>query len=272
MDALLRRDDVDCVSVKVSSVAAGLSLIDFEGSVGRITAPLRHLYRSAAASGGAKLVNLDMEEHRDLDLTLESFIRTLDGDEFASLTAGIALQAYLPDTHGALDRLLDWAGRRREAGRAPIRIRLVKGANLAMESVDAELHGWPAAPYPTKADTDASYVRLLERLVDAAASGAVHVGVASHNLFDVALALVLAQEMGTAVDIEMLAGMADNQAAAVAERSRRLLLYVPATTRRDFRNALAYLTRRLDREHLTGGVPPPRPGPGPRKPAVARTG
>ena len=46
-----------------------------------------------------------------------------------------------------------------------------KSANLAMENVDAELHGWPAAPYPTKADTDASYVRLLERLVTAAAGG-----------------------------------------------------------------------------------------------------
>lgn len=246
VDALLRRDDVDCVSVKVSSVAAGLSLIDFEGSVGRITGPLRHLYRRAGASGDAKLVNLDMEEHRDLDLTVESFMRALDDDEFASLTAGIALQAYLPDTHAALDRLLDFAGRRRESGKAPIRIRLVKGANLAMENVDAELHGWPAAPYRTKADTDASYIRLLERLVEVAASGAVQVGVASHNLFDVALALVLSQETGTALDVEMLAGMADTQATAVAARSPRLLLYVPATTRGDFRNALAYLARRLD--------------------------
>jgi RHH-type transcriptional regulator, proline utilization regulon repressor / proline dehydrogenase / delta 1-pyrroline-5-carboxylate dehydrogenase len=246
VDELLRRDDVDCVSVKVSSVAAGLTLIDFEGSLERITAPLRHLYRSACAGGGAKLVNLDMEEHRDLDLTVESFIRALDDDEFGSLTAGIALQAYLPDSHAALDRLLDFAHRRQEAGRAPIRIRLVKGANLAMENVEAELHGWPAAPYPTKADTDASYVRLLERLVAAAAGGDVLVGVASHNLFDVALALILSEEAGASVDIEMLAGMADNQATAVAERSGRLLFYVPATTRRDFRNALAYLARRLD--------------------------
>jgi RHH-type proline utilization regulon transcriptional repressor/proline dehydrogenase/delta 1-pyrroline-5-carboxylate dehydrogenase len=246
VDALLGRPDVDCVSVKVSSVAAGLSLIDFEGSVERISGPLQHLYRRAGAGPTAKLVNLDMEEHRDLDLTVESFIRALDRDEFGSLVAGIALQAYLPDTHGALDRLLDWARRRQAAGRSPIRIRLVKGANLAMENVDAELHGWPTAPYDTKADTDASYVRLLERLLEAAATGAVLVGVASHNLFDVALALVLSEQTGAPVDIEMLAGMADNQAAAVAQRSGRLLLYVPATTRRDFRNALAYLARRLD--------------------------
>ncbi len=246
VDVLLRRDDVDCVSVKVSSIAAGLSLIDFEGSVSRISEPLRGLYRTASSYTPAKLVNLDMEEHRDLDLTVESFTRVLDEPEFAPLTAGIALQAYLPDSHGALDRLLSFARLRQAAGRAPIRIRLVKGANLAMESVDAELHGWPPAPYRTKADTDASYVALLERLVDAAAGGSVQVGAASHNLFDVALALVLGQDREAPVEIEMLAGMADGQAAAVTERSGRLLLYVPATTRQDFRNALAYLARRLD--------------------------
>ena len=246
VDGLLRRDDVDCVSVKVSSVAAGLSLVDFDGSVLRISGPLRRLYRTASSFEPAKLVNLDMEEHRDLDLTVESFTRVLDEPEFAALTAGIALQAYLPDSHGALDRLLSFARHRQAAGHAPIRIRLVKGANLAMERVDAELHGWPPAPYGTKADTDASYVALLERLVDAAADGSVQVGAASHNLFDVAFALVLSEDRAAPVDIEMLAGMADGQAAAVTERSGPLLLYVPATTRQDFRNALAYLARRLD--------------------------
>ncbi|MGH9018829.1 MAG: proline dehydrogenase family protein, partial [Acidimicrobiales bacterium] len=242
---LLRRGDVDCVSVKVSSVAAGLSLVDFDGSVERVSGPLRALYRLAVSSApvgtAAKLVNLDMEEHRDLDLTLAAFMGTLDDEEFAGLTAGIALQAYLPDSHGALDRLLGFAEQRRRAGRAPIRIRLVKGANLAMENVDAELHGWPPAPYRTKADTDASYVLLLERLLAAAAGGAVVAGVASHNLFDVALALVMAEDTGTPVDIEMLAGMADSQARAVAARAGRLLFYVPVTSRHDFRNALAYL-------------------------------
>ncbi|HET6810674.1 MAG TPA: proline dehydrogenase family protein [Acidimicrobiales bacterium] len=246
VEALLRRPDVDCVSVKISAVAAGLSLVDFRGSVERIGASLQRLYRLAAAFDPPKLVNLDMEEHRDLDLTVESFISVLGDSEFSSLTAGLALQAYLPDSHGALERLLPWAAERRAAGGAPIRIRLVKGANLAMEKVDAEVHGWPAPSYPTKADTDASYVALLEKLVEAARRGEVRVGVASHNLFDVALALVVAQRSGVSLDIEMLAGMADDQAEAVARRAGGLLLYVPATTRRDFRNALAYLARRLD--------------------------
>ncbi|HTW09907.1 MAG TPA: bifunctional proline dehydrogenase/L-glutamate gamma-semialdehyde dehydrogenase [Acidimicrobiales bacterium] len=247
---LLRRGDVDCVSVKASAIAANLSLVDFEGSVERVREPLHRLYALAARGVPPKFVNLDMEEHRDLDLTVEAFTRALAGPEFAGLPAGIALQAYLPDSHGALDRLLAFAIERRCAGGAPVRVRLVKGANLAMETAGAELACWPPAPYPDKAATDASYKALLERLLRAARSGAVQVGVATHNLFDVAFAMVLGGELGATPEIEMLAGMADEQAAAVAERAGSVLLYTPVVARRDYRNALAYLARRLD-ENVT---------------------
>jgi RHH-type proline utilization regulon transcriptional repressor/proline dehydrogenase/delta 1-pyrroline-5-carboxylate dehydrogenase len=246
VEALLRRPDVDCVSVKASAVAAGLSLVDFEGSVARLVRPLRALYRAAAAHRPAKLVNLDMEEHRDLDMTVEAFAEALRAEDLSGLSAGIALQAYLPDTHGALTRVLEVAGERAKSGGAPVRVRLVKGANLAMERATSELAGWPQAPYSTKAETDASYKALLERLLKAASDGTVTVGVASHNLFDVAFALVLAGHIGAEVEVEMLAGMADEQAAAVAERTGRVLLYTPVVRRADFRNALAYLARRLD--------------------------
>ena len=215
--------------------------------------PLQKLYRAAASAAVPKLVNLDMEEHRDLDLTVESFTRCLSLPEFSGLRAGIALQAYLPDTHQALERLLGFAEERVKAGGAPLRVRLVKGANLAMEKTAAELACWPQPTYQTKAQTDASYKALLVRMLEAASVGVVEVGVASHNLFDVAFALVLSQALGVTADIEMLAGMADDQAAAVAERTSRVLLYTPVVARRDFRNALAYLARRLDENATPDG-------------------
>ncbi|HLI24377.1 MAG TPA: bifunctional proline dehydrogenase/L-glutamate gamma-semialdehyde dehydrogenase, partial [Acidimicrobiales bacterium] len=248
VERLLRRPDVDAVSVKISSVAPSLSLLDEEGTLARIASPLRRLYRLAQQSRRRPLVNLDMEEHRDLDLTVAVFRRVLDEPEFAGLEAGIALQAYLPDTHAALAELLQWSERRFSRHGSRIRVRLVKGANLAMEKVDAELHGWPAAPYPTKEETDASYLRLLDELLRPERTQHVSVGVASHNLFDVAAAIALAAERGVAerVEVEMLAGMAERQAAAVAARTGGMLLYVPVTSRRDFRSAMAYLARRLD--------------------------
>jgi len=117
----------------------------------------RRCTRSRAASSPTTFVNLDMEEYKDLDLTIAVFTRLLERPTLRGYAAGIVLQAYLPDALGAMIRLQEWAAARVAAGGAPIKVRVVKGANLPMESVDAELHGWPLATWGTKRDTDASY-------------------------------------------------------------------------------------------------------------------
>jgi RHH-type proline utilization regulon transcriptional repressor/proline dehydrogenase/delta 1-pyrroline-5-carboxylate dehydrogenase len=248
--AQLRSPDVSYVSVKLSSVASNLSVLAFDETVERLGQRLRPLYLAAAEARPAKFVNLDMEEYRDLPLTLATFRRILGTDEprLRGLEAGIVLQAYLPDSADALAELGDWAAQRVASGGAGIKVRLVKGANLAMEAVEAELHGWQQAPYGSKAEVDANYKRLVERALRPEHARAVRVGVASHNLFDVCFALVLAADRGVAdrLDIEMLEGMADAQAAVVRERADGLVLYTPVAARRDFSSAIAYLTRRLD--------------------------
>ncbi len=73
-------------------------------------------------------------------------------------------------------------------------------------------------------------------------------GVASHNLFDVALAITLRDDNDVSqfVEIEMLDGMANHQARAVRDAAGGLLLYAPAVQQVDFLSATAYLVRRLD--------------------------
>jgi RHH-type proline utilization regulon transcriptional repressor/proline dehydrogenase/delta 1-pyrroline-5-carboxylate dehydrogenase len=243
---LVRRPDVDYVSVKVSSVASQLSTWDTAGSRDRVVARLRPLYLAAARHG--TFLNLDMEEYRDLALTVQVFERLLLDPELLGVEAGIVLQAYLPDASAALDELSEIAARRRALGGARIKVRLVKGANLAMEQVEAELHGWEQAPYPDKPDVDANYVRLVDRALRPERTRDVRVGVASHNLFDVALAHLLADDRGVseALDIEMLLGMAPAQARAVRDVVGPVLLYTPVVARADFDVAISYLIRRLE--------------------------
>src|SRR5206468_12990498 len=118
----------------------------------------------------------------------------------------------------------------------------VKGANLALETVEAELHGWNPAPYSSKAATDANFRRMLEYACQPQHAAAVRVGVGSHNLFDVALALVLRDANGVRdhVEIEMLEGMANHQARAVRDTAGALLVYAPIVHEKDFGSALAY--------------------------------
>jgi RHH-type transcriptional regulator, proline utilization regulon repressor / proline dehydrogenase / delta 1-pyrroline-5-carboxylate dehydrogenase len=250
----LQRPDVPCISVKISALAANLDVLAFEHSVEAAADSLRRILRVAASSTPAKLVSLDMEEYHDLHLTVAAFSTVLDEPEFRSLTAGIALQAYLPDSHAVLEQLCDWASRRRSAGGAPVRVRLVKGANLAMESVDAEIAGWTPAPYANKAEVDASFKRMLDVGLAAAERGDLKLGVGSHNLFDVAWALTQREDRGlaSAVEPEMLEGMAPAQARAVRAAAGSLLLYSPIVDDADFPAAIAYLSRRLDENTAPG--------------------
>ena len=246
--ARITRPDVDYVSVKISALCANLDVRAEEDSLARISERLRRLYRAAMTSAPTTFVNLDMEEYRDLELSLRSFMTVLDEPEFTGLTAGIVLQAYIPDSHDALARLCAWANDRVERGGAGIKIRLVKGANLAMERVEAELHDWPQAPYCDKGDVDASYKRMLEDALRLGRPGAVRLGVASHNLFEIAYAMTVAEATGSLerIDLEMLEGMAPPQARAVREVAGALLLYAPVVEKSDRDASIAYLSRRLD--------------------------
>src|SRR5207237_8528787 len=99
-------------------------------------------------------------EYRDLDRTVASFSEVLDEPEFGLLSAGIVLQAYLPDSHRVQRALTECALARRARGGAPIKLRIVKGANLAMERIEAAVHAWPQAPYEPKIEVGANYKRL----------------------------------------------------------------------------------------------------------------
>jgi RHH-type proline utilization regulon transcriptional repressor/proline dehydrogenase/delta 1-pyrroline-5-carboxylate dehydrogenase len=254
--ALLARDDVEYISVKVSSVSSQIELTAFRPTVlvvkDRLRAlyrqALRHHYRHPDGRVTPKFVNLDMEEYRDLDLTVTAFQEVLDEDEFMALPVGIVLQAYLPESHRVQRGLVTWAIARCGRGGAPIKLRVVKGANLAMERIEADLRGWEQAPFASKLEVDANFKRMIEYGCRPEHARAVHLGIASHNLFDVAHGLVLREERGVEawVEFEMLEGMANHQARAVQARAGGLLLYAPVVRAEDFHSAIAYLVRRLD--------------------------
>lgn len=244
--------DCDYISVKFSAIYSQIHSVGFEETVEELKNRLRLLYRAAiqhpSAHGSPKFVNLDMEEYRDLRLTCEAFRSVLDEPEFLQLEAGIVLQAYLPDAWPVQKDLISWAKKRVEAGGAGIKIRLVKGANLAMERVDAEVHHWALAPYGSKHEVDANFKRMLHEGCRPKNARAVRLGVASHNLFDVAYGLLLRAREGVEdrVEFEMLEGMANHQARAVHGLAGDLLLYAPVVKQEDFPSAIAYLVRRLD--------------------------
>ncbi len=248
---LIARPDVDYASIKVSSIVDHLALWGARETADHVVETLLPLYLDAARSDTPRFINMDMEEYRDLELTLDVFERLLDRPELMGLRTGIVLQAYLPDSLGALRRLQAFAADRVARGGAPVKVRVVKGANLAMEQVDAALHGIDQAPFHSKEEADAQYKRVLLAALEPDSLDALHIGVAGHNLFDIAFAHLLLGARGVRpgderVEFEMLAGMAPGQQQVVRESVGSMRLYVPVVSPREFDVAVSYLVRRLE--------------------------
>ncbi|MBX3433026.1 MAG: proline dehydrogenase family protein [Pirellulales bacterium] len=252
----LARPEIEVISVKISTIYSQISPLARRHTVEVLCDRLELLFRAAAkhrftrADGTRtpKFVYLDMEEYRDKEITAEAFMTTLDRAGLEQAQAGIALQAYVPDSFATQRRLTEWARQRVRRGGGPITIRLVKGANMEMERVEASVRGWPLATYADKLDTDANYHRMLAYGLRGENIEAVRLGVASHNLFSLAYGLTLAHEFGQfeRVQFEMLEGMANHQRRALHELAIDLLLYAPACRQEEFTSAIGYLVRRLD--------------------------
>lgn len=259
------------VSIKISALDPQVSALDLDRSVARLAERLAPILRAAGQAG--VLVNFDMEHHGLKDLTLSLFEKCCESNDFP---AGIALQAYLRSGEADVDRLIQWAKR---SGRQ-VTVRLVKGAYWDFETIHAEQMGWPVPVWSRKADTDACFERMVRRMVAAtprATEGGVKLALGSHNLRSIATALALLEvaELPTsAVELQMLNGMAEPLKAAAVARGLRLREYVPVG---EMIPGMAYLVRRLlentsNESWLRGGFADDKPAAellgSPHKPAA----
>ncbi|HIQ20489.1 MAG TPA: aldehyde dehydrogenase family protein [Planctomycetes bacterium] len=228
------------VSIKISSLAARVDPIDLDRCIQQLVDALRPLLVEAARAG--VLVNFDMEQYALKDLTLALFERCCEEVEFP---AGLALQAYLRGAEEDAHRIIRWA---QGTGRQ-VTVRLIKGAYWDHEVIQARQKGWPVPVWTGKAATDACFERMAELLVGAVPrrsdAGGVKLAVGSHNLRSIARVLALVDRQGlpeSAIEVQMLFGMADALKAAVLARGLRLREYVPVG---QLIPGMAYLVRRL---------------------------
>lgn len=252
----LEAPDINYISIKLSGIYAQLHPLNFRKSHEELADLLTTIYQKAIdnpyvddkGEKQAKFINLDMEEYKDAQLTMELFTEVLSKPQFKNYTAGVVIQAYLPDAYHLQTQLLDFAKKRVAEGGAPLKMRLVKGANLEMESVVSSLRGWANPVRTSKVEVDANYLHIIDRAFLPENANAVHIGIASHNLFTIGYAFLKAQQMGVEahVTFEMLEGMANQLWRALSSFGKQIILYTPVVKDEYFLNAISYLVRRMD--------------------------
>ena len=252
----LKEPDINYISIKISGIYAQIHPLSYEQSKKELCKRVATIYRQAInnpykdfdGKTRPKFVNLDMEEYKDTELTLDVFITVLGMPEFKNLTAGIVVQAYLPDAGHFQERLLEFAKKRYAEGGAPLKMRLVKGANLQMETIISSLKGWKNPILPDKIEVDANYLHILDRALQPDNAQALHIGVASHNFFTIGYAYLLSKQNNVEdyVTFEMLEGMANHLPRVIRSLDKQIILYTPVVKKEHFLNAVSYLVRRLD--------------------------
>ncbi len=253
----LENKDIKCISIKISTIYSQILSVAFDQTVAILKErliPILHAaknnkYQDEKGLWHYKLVNFDMEEYRDMPLTVELFIQTLNEPEFKDLMVGIALQAYLPDSFDAQKKIVEWAKKRVANGGSPVRIRIVKGANMESEVFESYERNFPLATYNKKYVTDSNHKRMIIFGLKTENASAVNIGIASHNLFDIAFAYLNAKNNSTLdfCRFEMLQGMCDHVMKYLAnDQGLSVLTYLPFSGKHEFVSSIGYLVRRFD--------------------------
>jgi proline dehydrogenase len=228
------------LSVKVSALSP---LLRPEApDVGRDDAARRMRPLLARAKELGAHLHIDMESVDTLEATLDLVVELLDEPEIRDgPSTGVVMQAYLRESPEQLERVIEWA--RASERRPPLAVRLVKGAYWDHEVVEARQHGWTPPVFEQKADSDRNFEALTVRLLEAWPH--LRPAIASHNLRSVAHAVAANRAAGREdrdLELQVLRGLGDDLAAALASKGMRVRIYCPVG---DMVAGMAYLVRRL---------------------------
>jgi RHH-type proline utilization regulon transcriptional repressor/proline dehydrogenase/delta 1-pyrroline-5-carboxylate dehydrogenase len=226
------------LSLKLSALSPHIDPIDPAGTYESVACRLRPIIDTAMRLPASLI--FDMEQAETKDLLIGIFTKIFSEPSYRKFEhAGIAMQAYHRETGRDIDSLLGWV---RTRG-TPITIRLVKGAYWDNDTVRYRQRNWAIPLFEQKAETDANYEALVQKLFTQ--TSLIRPAFGTHNLRTLAYIEAIADRLDLGPETweyQMIFGMAEPFQHAVMQRRRRLRLYTPVG---ELLPGMAYLVRRL---------------------------
>ena len=226
------------VSVKLTAFYSQFDPLDEKGSAERVAERMRLLLRRAKELGAA--VHFDMEQYAYKAMTLAILKEVLLEPEFRDRSdIGVTFQAYLRDSLGDLKDFVEWAKTRG----TPLTVRLVKGAYWDQETIKAVQKDWPQPVFNDKESTDANFEAMTRVLLEN--HQYLYAAIGSHNVRSQAHAIAIAEALNVPrrnFECQVLYGMADKLAKAIAQKGYRVRVYCPYG---ELIPGMSYLIRRL---------------------------
>jgi proline dehydrogenase len=178
----------------------------------------RNMERLLNAAGPDQFVRIDMESSDYTQRTLDLFTRLWNSPS-QYRNVGVVIQSYLRRSADDIEMLIEMGAR----------VRLCKGAYKEPETV----------AFPEKADVDANYIRLMERLL----KDGNYPGIATHdeNMINATKAYAAANSIGLdRFEFQMLYGIRRDLQTQLVKEGYRMRVYTPFGT-----HWYPYMMRRL---------------------------
>ena len=230
--------DTNNISIKLSSLYSQSRSLNFQESVDCLSQRLTKLLLRIRENGGTAYI--DMEDASQTSITLAVIKRCFSHKNLRDYpNLGIVIQAYLRRSELDLLELRDWV---KERG-TKIAVRLVKGAYWDYETVMSRLNGWPIPVWSRKQNSDFTYERLSDFLLEN--STCFYPAFGSHNIRSLTHAVSVAEKIGISpaeFELQVLYGMGDEIATAFVKRGIKVRAYSPVG---ELIPGMAYLVRRL---------------------------
>lgn len=225
------------ISIKLSALSSQLREESVESSIADAKKRVLPILRLAKEKN--VFINFDVESFSTNEIIYGLFC-DIASTEFKTWPhLGIVVQAYLRESKDHVEQLIKLCRLRK----APITIRLVKGAYWDYEVVKAKSHGHEVPVFQNKSQTDDNYESLSRLLLDN--KDILRPAFASHNVRSLAQAIAYAQSKNISkkdYEIQMLYGMASGEGKVLLERGHQVRIYVPIG---DMIPGMSYLVRRL---------------------------
>ncbi len=196
-----------------------------------------------AATSHDTTVLLTPTDYRGALLAPEILVRALTAAACDGLRAGVTLLAELPESRGIAERLIRFAHLRAKDGGAPLEVTVDIAGISGREQIASLGTGLAVPTLEGRVAHEAQWLRLLDLLLGASASGVVRVVAASEDPHLLAAALELAELRGGAdtIELQLRAGTADGFARALAAAGHRVRVHLPFTPPKEFAGALGTL-------------------------------
>lgn len=241
---LAKDPSIERISIKISTICSKRS---YELRRKQSLENIKKILENAKAT--KKKVSFHMESSKQLPLSIDIFKALLKDPSLLKLELGITLQSYLPQSFTLLKEIVECAKIRVRDGGSPIRIYLVKGAYLSLEKVTASKNNWPQAPFLTKEKTDANFKKMLLFASEIENVKYARLVIATHNVFDIAFALIVREENGASeyMEFQFFDKRTKYIRDAVAKVAKNSIVTYKAIIRtEDINSIVNYLFRRID--------------------------